>query len=162
MKTRLLLFVIVAVLVGVVLVGCGQKSNGTTPPTTPTQTPVVPTAPSRAGIPVPSVPGLTWDDIPIYRGLQNVQQASYTIPPTQGDYAKFEWRYYESSDSVENIASFYKKEMPARGWTEAGWMEVPQMNYGIYNKNDEKDAAMVMVSSQGGKTVVALWRATQK
>ena len=162
MKIRLLLLVMAALLVGVGLAGCGPKKDGiTTTPASPGQT-STPTVPSKVGIPVPSVPGLSWDDIPIYRGLQNVQQASYSTPPAQGDYAKFEWRYYESNDSVENIAAFYKKEMPARGWTEAGWMEVPQMNYGMFNKNDEKDAAMVMVSSQEGKTIVALWRATQQ
>jgi hypothetical protein len=51
--------------------------------------------------------------------------------------------------------------MGDKGWTQAGWMEVQGSAWGSFNKNDENDAAMVWVSSQDGKSVIALWRASK-
>jgi hypothetical protein len=99
--------------------------------------------------------------MPIYSGVGQIQKGSWSIPPAEGDYSKFEWRYYETNDSLDKVATFYRSQMPAKGWEEKGWMEVQQMNWGMYNKNNEKDAAMVWVNSQEGKTVIALWRATK-
>ena len=36
------------------------------------------------------------------------------------------------------------------------------MNWGIYNKNNEQDAAMVWVGSENGKTFIAMMRATEQ
>ena len=99
--------------------------------------------------------------MPIYPGVGQIQKGSWSIPPAEGDYSKFEWRYYETNDSLAKVAAFYRSQMPAKGWEEKGWMDVQQMNWGMYDKNNEKDAAMVWVNSQEGKTVIALWRATK-
>jgi hypothetical protein len=99
--------------------------------------------------------------MPVYAGAGQIQKGSWSIPPAEGDYAKFEWRYYESSASLDQVSAFYKSEMPAKGWAEQGWMEVQEMHWGMYNKNNENDAAMVWVTNQEGKTVIAMWRASK-
>jgi hypothetical protein len=100
--------------------------------------------------------------MPIFGGASQVQKGSWSIPASEdGDYSKMEWRYFETSGSIEEISNFYKKEMGDKGWTQAGWMEVQGSAWGSFNKNDENDAAMVWVSSQDGKSVIALWRASK-
>jgi len=105
-----------------------------------------------------------WGDIPLYPGANQLQKASFVAPPTAGDseYAKVEWRYFETGDEIEKVAEFYKKQMPDRGWEEKGWIEVLQMNTGTYTKNDENDVAMVWLSSQEGKTIIAIWRGIKR
>ncbi|MBA7683058.1 hypothetical protein ES703_91414 [subsurface metagenome] len=99
--------------------------------------------------------------MPVYSGAKQVQKGSWSIPSTEGDYSKVEWRYYESGDSPETIAAFYKTQMPAKGWEEMGWMEVPDMSWGLYSKNNENDAAMVWVALDDGNSVIAMMRATE-
>ncbi len=154
-----LLLVVIMLIGGVSLIACGEKESGTTQE--PTQTPSSPSVPSPTQTTPSPVGGLTWNDMPIYSGAAQIQKGSWAIPPAEGDYSRFEWRYYETNDSLDKVAAFYRSQMPAKGWKEMGWMEVPEMNWGMYNKNDEKDAAMIWVNFQDGKTVVALWRATK-
>ena len=41
---------------------------------------------------IPSlVAGLTWDDIPVYAGAKQIQEATWAIPPTGEDWSKVEW-----------------------------------------------------------------------
>ena len=99
-----LLLVMILVLGSISFVACGGKENGTTqePAQTPSPTQTIP---SSAG-------GLTWNDMPIYSGASQIQKGSWAIPPAEGDYSKFEWRYYETKDSFDDIAAFYKSQMP--------------------------------------------------
>ena len=162
--------------IGVVACGGGEDTTPapapatpSTPPadTMPTPAPATPSSPPADTAPAPSVPeatsggGLTWDDIPVYAGADQVQKGSWAIPPAEGDWARVEWRYYETSGNVSAVTGFYKSQMPAKGWQEAAWVEVQDMGWGLYNKNDEKDAAMVWVGSEEGKTFFALMRASQ-
>jgi hypothetical protein len=158
--------VISLVLVLVIMLGCvgltacgGEKGEGvgTTPPTNGE-----PTAPAEKETPS-SGGGLTWNDMPVYPGANQITKGTWTIPPAEeGDYSKVEWRYYETGDSASDVAAFYKSQMPSKGWEEIGWMEMQDMSWGIYNKNNEEDAAMVWTGSgEEGKTVIALMRATK-
>jgi len=160
MKRAMVLVLATAVVLSYVgLVGCGGKSVETTQaPGSPSGTSPTTTAPASS---LPSAGGLTWNDMPIYSGAGQIQKGSWSIPPAEGDYGRFEWRYYESSDSLEKVAAFYKSQMTAKGWAEQGWMEIQEMNWGMFNKNNENDAAMVWVSTQEGKTTIALWRASK-
>ncbi len=100
--------------------------------------------------------------MPLYSGAGQIQKGSWSIPPAdESDYSKVEWRYYETNASLVTVSAFYKNQMPAKGWTEKGWMEVQEMHWGLYDKNNENDAAMVWINSQEGKTVIAMWRASK-
>lgn len=138
---------------------CGnsnETSSSSNPTTSATQSSAPTTASSASG-------SLSWNDMPIYGGATEIQKANWSIPPSNdSDYAKMEWRYYEVKASIDEVASFYKQQMPAKGWSEQGWMETPEMNWGMFNRNDEKDAAMVWVSAgDEDKSNIALWRATK-
>jgi len=150
-----LLLVMVVLVTCVGLVACGSKESEETQTSTSNSTS------STTPTTTPSGSGLSWNDMPIYSGAGQVQKGTWSIPPAEGDYSKFEWRYYETNDSLEKVAAFYRSQMPAKGWKEMGWMEVQGMSWGMYNKNNENDAAMIWVSSQDNKTVIAMWRATK-
>jgi len=156
LKIAISFLLVMAVLLSCVgFVACGGEEGGTI------QTPAPASIPSTTPPTAVSGGGLTWNGMPIYSGAGQVQKGSWSIPPAEGDYSKFEWRYYDTNDSLEKVAAFYKSQMPAKGWEERGWMEVPQMNWGMFEKNSENDAAMVWINSQEGKTVIAMWRATK-
>ena len=137
------------------LVACGGGESGTTPPPSNGEA----TPPSNGGTIPPSGGGLTWNDMPVYSGANQVQKGSWSIPPEEGEWSKVEWHYYETGDSVSAVASFYKSQMPTKGWQETMWMEMEEMSWGYYSKNNEQDGAMVWVGSDEGGTFLALMRA---
>ena len=160
-KMAWLLPLAAAALAAVGLTACGSGGT-TTPPagTTTTRSPLTSAPPSRiTERPPAAVP--SWHDMPTYAGATQAQKGSWSVPPAQGEYTNFEWRYYETDDSLDKVSAFYKARMPDNGWTEKGWMELPEMHWGMYEKSNENDAAMVWTSLQDGKTVIAMWRATK-
>jgi len=104
---------------------------------------------------------LTWGDIPTYPGASQVQKGSWGIPPEQGEWSKMEWRYYETGDSADDVAAYYKSRMLTNGWSETMWMEAEGIAWAYYTKNGEKDGAMFWTASEEGETFFALMRATQ-
>ena len=147
-KAISLLLVLMLGCVGLVACGGGEGSSGGAAP------------PEEEGTP-PSGGGFTWNDMPVYPGANQVQKGSWSIPPAEGDYSKVEWRYYETGDSMSTVASYYRSQMPAEGWQEMGWMEMEDVSWGYYSKNNEQDGAMIWVGSDEGETFISLMRATQ-
>jgi len=124
------------------------------------------TTPSNGETAPPSGGGLTWADMPVYPGANRIQEMTWTIPSEEGEWTELEWRYYETSGSVSAVTTFYKSQMPAKGWQEQGWMdwsgmEMEEMQWGYYTKNNEQDVAWVWIGSEEGKTVISLMRATE-
>ena len=156
MKRIILLALVLVMLVSCIgLVACGDgDENGTASP--PPSNEVTNSTPS-----VPSEDDFTWNDIPVYPGAKPVQKGTWAIPPAEGEWSRVEWHYYETSGSVGEVAIFYKSKMPANGWQEAMWMETQEMNWGLYNKNNEQDSAMAWIGSEEGETFFALMRASQ-
>lgn len=169
MKKISLLFVGIAVLALVLVGACGgdgddetsaaqtsaQTSNPTTQPSSSEpETTTTESSGSNGG-------GLTWNDMPIYGGADQIQKGSWSIPADEGDYSKVEWRYYETGDSIEDVVDFYKDKMPDNGWQEMMWMDVMEAAWGFYTKNNEKDGAYVWMMEDEGNTVIALMRATE-
>lgn len=161
MKKLISLVLVLVMMLGCVgLVACGGGEEDVTAPP-PSEVEVTAPPPSEEKPTPPPGGVLTWSDMPIYSGAKQVQKGSWSIPPAEGEWSKVEWRYYETGDSVDKVAAFYKSRMPGKGWEEMGWMEMQEMNWGIYNKNNEQDAAMVWIGSDDGKTALALMRATK-
>ena len=140
MKAMLSFLLVLLVLGTAGLVACGGGKNGAAP---------------AAGA------GLSWNDMPVYSGAKSIDNSNWAIPPVEGEYTKAEWRYFETKDSADEVSAFYKSRMAAKGWSEQGVMNLPGMNWGMYSKNDENDSAAVWISSQDGKTVIALFRANK-
>jgi len=157
-KAISLVLVLVVVLSCVGLVACAGRGESETPSSNGGTT-----STSGGEAPPPSVGGLTWDDMPVYAGAEQIQKASWAIPATEGDWSKVEWRYYRMEDALNDVgmvAMFYRMEMPKNGWQEMRQMEKQDMSWSYYSKNDEKDGAAVWISYDEGKTVFALMRAT--
>jgi hypothetical protein len=164
MKRVFFLLFSIIILSSLLLTACGGNS-------TPEQTPAAssPPATTQSGVNISqpttsaassSGSGL-WNDMPVYSGASEIQKGSWAIPPTEGDYSKFEWRYFETSDSSEAVANFYKGQMPGKGWQQQGWMDTPEVSWGFFNKNDENDSAMIWITAEDSKTVFATWRGTK-
>ena len=156
-------FVLVLALGCVMLGGCGQdqEEDATTQPAVPEEEEV--SAGDEAEIVVTATPsdGPFWSDVPVYATAMQLQEASWSIPPQDDDYEKAEWRYYELPPAhyVEEVARFYKMEMPKNGWQQMMETEVQDVAMLFYTKNNETDAAYVWVASEDDKTVFALMRA---
>ena len=105
--------------------------------------------------------GLNWSDMPVYAGAKEIQKGNWVIPAEEGEFSKVAWRYYECSDSVTKVSKYYRNEMPEEDWEETFWMEVQETSWAYYSKNNERDGAMVWVSTDGGKTIIAMMRGTQ-
>lgn len=160
MKKLLSLVLIFALILGCVgLAACGngaEEEEEATPPPAEEEAP-----PEEEEVEPPSGRELSWSDIPVYSGADQIQKGSWAMPPAQGEWTKVEWRYYETGDSVDQVASFYRDKMPDKGWDEMMWMEVEGMAWAYYAQNNEKDGAMFWVTSDEDKTVFALMRASQ-
>jgi len=156
MKKTLLFVILAILLIGCTsLVACGGNNEDTA-----TQEPAKTTSASTKTT-AASSGGLTWNDMPVYSGAKQVQKGSWSIPANEGDYSKVEWRYYEASGSAADVVSYYKSKMPGNGWTETAWMEMGTTAWGMYNKNSEKDAAMVWIMAEDGKTILSMMRAAK-
>ena len=108
--------------------------------------------------PPPSGGGFTWNDMPVYPGAKQIQKGSWSIPPQEGEWSKTEWRYYESNASVGTIVDYYKSEMTENGWENLMWMEMEEVSWAMYHKNNEQDGAMIWVAADNGDTVFSLMR----
>lgn len=138
-------------MVGVGLAGCGPKKDGAT---------ATPTTSTPGGTTTPAAADSVLADIPSYPSLLQVQKVSQIMPQTAG-YAKADVRVYETNDSPEKVADFYKAQMLAKGWAETQWLDTPQFKNGAYSKNNEADIAMIYVIAGEGKTEVMIMRATK-
>lgn len=156
MKKVISLVLVVVMMLGCIgLVACGGGDGETTPPSNGE------TVPPSNGEPPPSEGGLTWNDMPVYPGANRIQEMTWTIPSEEGEWTQLEWRYYETGASLSTIVSFYKSQMPGKGWQQPFWMESPEGSWSYYVKNNEQDVAWVWIGSEEGKTVIVLMRATE-
>lgn len=164
-KLIISIILIMSIVICICLVGCSNKTETTGSPQTTqtTQSQTIPATTSTSTQTTTTANGSDlWADMPVYPGASQIQKGNWSIPlADDSEFSKFEWRYYEASGSIESISDFYNTEMKARGWEIVAWMDMGQISYGMFNKNNENDAAMVWISLEEGKTVIATWRATK-
>jgi len=106
---------------------------------------------------------LNWDDMPIFAGASQVDKGNWALPPENKDWLKVEWRYYrldETFTSIAEVTMFYRNEMPKNGWQENAWMDIQETSWGAFSKNNDRDDAIVWISTDGDYTVFALMRAS--
>jgi hypothetical protein len=166
MKKISLIFLALAIVAMVAVGACGgngdsEETTTTTTQSTQTSTETTSQEPTTTQSSGNGGGGFTWNDVPVYGGADQIQEFNMSFSPDEGEYSKFEWRYYEVNDSVDDIVDFYKDKMPDNGWDETMWMDMMEIAYGMYMKNNENDAAMVWIASEEGKTLLGLWRAAK-
>lgn len=150
MKRVISLVLVLVVMLGCVgLVACGGGEGETAQP-----------APEEPQIVRTMAPGIAinWGDVPVYPDAKKIQEGDWEISTMEAEWARSEWRYYETEDSTSMVADFYKSQMYGKGWTERGWVETEEISSCAYSKNNSMDGAFVWISSDKGKSVLALMR----
>lgn len=138
--------------------GFAACDGGGAPPPSGEPTP----PPSEDGVtPPPSAGGFTWDDMPTYPGASQIAKGSWMEPPQEGELHRVEWRHYETGDGKSKVFAFYKSAMPGKGWQQMMEMEMGEVSWLIYTKNNEKDVAWVYVGEEDGKTLIHLMRGSE-
>ena len=74
---------------------------------------------------------------------------------------KVEWRHYETSASKSKVFAFYQSAMPGKGWQQMMKMEMEELSWLMYTKNNEKDIAWVYIGEEDGKTMFHLMRGSE-
>jgi hypothetical protein len=111
--------------------------------------------------------GASLGDVPVYPGAEKVGDYSGSdVPlPLLGEgldveeYGDTQWAVYETGDSVDDVASFYKDKMPDNGWEEESWFDTSigdGVAWGSYTRNDGDVAAWVAVSGSDDKTEIVI------
>jgi hypothetical protein len=107
--------------------------------------------------------GATLSDIPVYPGADKTGDWSgddAPLPLIGGgdvdleDWEQSEWATYETGDSWETVADFYKDKMPDSGWEEEGWSDFSfegGVAWGSYTRDGGDSAAWVFVSGTDGE-----------
>ncbi len=124
MKLRVTL-VLAMLLVAGILTACGGGNNQQTPAaqqtgntegtTTPTQASSSQPTTTSVGSNGPKDRGAYWSDVPIY---PEVNETIYVAgqKPSVATYTKMEQRVFQTQDSVDKVAAFYKTQLAANGW----------------------------------------------
>ena len=164
MRLRLT-FGLCALLLALALAACGGGGEEKATPSggqqqaTPAATKTTEAAETPAAGEKPSNGGeVSLKDIPVYPGADKVADYSGTSPiplpggegPNAGEYSNVQWALYETGDSVDKVAKFYKDKMPDNGWHEEGWFDTSGEGGGValgsYTRDDGKTAAWVFTS----------------
>ncbi|MDY6912140.1 MAG: hypothetical protein SVM79_07300 [Chloroflexota bacterium] len=142
-----------------IIIWCGVGLDDGDSDDMPTPTPATPTEGEEPTAEEPvsaATPGeFTWDDMPVYPGAET-DEMSWTSVQS----ADFQMgiRIYTTNDSVDDVADFYRSEMPQNGWDENMFMQAGGMVTGVFTKNADLVGATVIIESDGGVTTFSLQR----
>jgi hypothetical protein len=111
--------------------------------------------------------GATLSDIPVYPGADKTGDYSSSDAPLPliggdvdvEDWEDSEWAVYETGDSVDDVAGFYKDKMPDNGWEEEGWSDFSfgeGVAWGSYTRDGGDSAAWVFVSGTDDQTEIVI------
>ena len=111
--------------------------------------------------------GASLGDIPVYPGAEKTADYSSNdvpLPLLAGDldveeYGDSKWAVYETGDSVDDVADFYKGQMPDKGWEEEGWFDTSLgdgVAWGSYTRDDGDTAAWVAISGTDDQTQIVI------
>ena len=107
--------------------------------------------------------GATLSDIPVYPGADKTGDWSgddAPLPLIGGedvdleDWEESAWATYETGDSWETVADWYKDKMTDGGWEEEGWYDFSfegGVAWGSYTRDGGDSAAWVFVSGTEGE-----------
>ncbi len=107
--------------------------------------------------------GASLGNVPVYPGATKVSEGSGASPiaaapggegPAIGDYSNLAWAIYQTGDSVDKVATFYKGKMPDNGWTEQGWFDASGVSWGAYTRDNGNTAAWIAATGDGQTSIV--------
>ena len=110
--------------------------------------------------------GASLSDIPVYPGADKTGDYSgdYSLPLLGEDldvedYQDTQWAVYETGDSVDAVADFYRGKMTDAGWNEENWFDISfgeGAAWGTYTKNDGDAAAWLVISGTEDQTEIVI------
>jgi hypothetical protein len=120
MRKPIVLCLVLALIVGLALMACGEKKEQTTSGKAVEETGKTKEDAKRSGY--------GWSDVPEYKGAtKSEQEGQMTIPAAaQGEYEKVDRRWYETDDSPEQVHEYYLDQMPKKGWHKLFAMKYPE------------------------------------
>ena len=157
-KVILMALALLLILTCVGITACGGgKENEATPALTKTQgqSPTGTTAkPTQA-----SGDAGNWGSIPIYPGSKKIIDLKSDDNEILDDKpAVMEHRTYDTNGNTNDVADFYKEKMPANGWDETMWSEIPSGFMGQYQKTDEFVGISMAPDEKGGTVYNIDWK----
>lgn len=180
MKLRWMLgLIVLALALGLAACGGGGDNNEKESPTAQKGTPAATKTAEAAETPKAtktaeaSGGGASLENIPVYPGADKVGDYSGDAPiPLVGqdlnttDYKDNKWVVYETDDSVDDVASFYKGGMPDKGWHEENWFDTSVLGggaaWGSYTRDNGDTAAWVFVGgSNDNRTEIVVGTGTK-
>ena len=172
---------LIVVMLALALVACGggdeeEEENGGEQEGTPAATKTVEAEetgevaetpkPEKTEEPSGGGGGASLGDVPVYPGADKTGEYSGDSPiPLLGegldteDYKDAQWAVYETGDSVDDVANFYKDKMPDNGWDEESWFDTSVGDgaaWGGYTRNDGDTAAWVFIGAGDGQTQIVI------
>lgn len=153
------LIVILAVLcLGLVfMVACGGKKNQKEEVSQSGKTVSGTSSEKEARVeekPGAKIEGGEWKGVPVYPGAKLTDKMSVNLPITE-EVEDIQYAFFETSDSIIKVASFYQTEMPKKGWS--GAMTVSdEMAMGTYERDEENEMLVIMLGKQDNKTEITL------
>ena len=111
-------------------------------------------------------------DVPVYPGADKTGDYSSSdapLPLFGGDvdveeWEDSEWAVYETGDSVDDVASFYKDKMADNGWKEENWFDTSigeGVAWGGYTRDDGDTAAWVYIGGDEDTTEIVIGTGTK-
>ena len=179
------MFGLIVLMLAIALAACGggndEEGNGGGEKETPAATKTVEAGETQEAAETPKATetaeaeqpsgggGASLGDVPVYPGAEKTGDYSGSdVPlPLLGEgldteeYKTSEWAVYETGDSVDDVAAFYKSKMPDNGWKEENWFDTSVLGggaaWGSYTRDNGDTAAWVVVGgSDDGKTQIVI------
>jgi hypothetical protein len=104
---------------------------------------------------------LTWTHIPIYPGATQIDANVMMGHP---QYRRFETRLFNSPDAPEGIDSFYRDQMPLKGWKSYGQADLERGFESTWGTEDKNTMCWVRIKKArlDGSTEIEIIRAQGK
>ena len=111
--------------------------------------------------------GADLGDVPVYPGADKTGDYSGEDAPLPlfggdvdvEDWEQSEWAVYETGDSVDDVAAFYKDKMPDNGWEEEGWFDISfgeGAAWGNFTRDNGDSAAWVFIGNTDDVTEIVI------
>lgn len=112
-------------------------------------------------------------DVPVYPGAKKTTSGEWSgseamIPAigsdvNAGDYTKVQYAMYETGDGAQDVFDWYKGKMS--GWDDrgsfSGGSEGSVGAFGVWTKNDGKEAVWITIGEESGTTTLGIFLGTQ-
>lgn len=88
-----------------------------------------------------------WDDVPLYPAADETSIADWEDLSVDMAFEEVTGRYFETPDGTEDVLTFYKAEMPRKGWTGGENAELVNDFSSVHWKSEAGEAVAIITIS---------------